>query len=511
MADGKLLTPQDTIDLLNVKAKDLGDDFRVRVFRKRHAGALPESIATLDNAQVVHIANPETWLPKLAGGGPIFTLSVYHMSDSTLPLGGMISVAIPGTPREVDALAPKISGWNGPKTLVWPEVTASRLGEPSYSVAPSLSSFVTAPGTNVPSGGSGGGAFSHEFGMGRDYDRLREQLMAQERALGEERRRMELDGLRREHELRMKEMEMRLTNQPHQKTENSSGGIKDLIAAVAPVVSQMIQAQNEMRMQMMKLDADRASQTQQMLTVLMTKPLIDPAIQGLMDKAKGEQVPQAQMLSQMAEAMGAMTRTTMDLVQTAIDAGLGGRQQEDPPALKAIREGAKAITALMSGYQSSIQQQITGQNPALPAAIPAPQRVSSNGGHGAQVPVEPQPGGFNEMAQATPAVERVPPSIPGALGAIDGMIRAKAPVSQVAQTIINNLSDGGLQMALMAVDGNIDTLIERQFGDWIKSSPANGQYITSLFDEVNRLGTAAGIFDAEAEAESFDSDASAEA
>ena len=119
MAD-KILTPEETISILRERAAKDGDSFRLRIHRISGPAKTPEAVATLDEAEVLHVSSPETWLPRLCGGGPVFLLTVYHTSDPTLPIGQPIRVACQGVPREVDLSAPNKPGWSGPKVIYWP-------------------------------------------------------------------------------------------------------------------------------------------------------------------------------------------------------------------------------------------------------------------------------------------------------------------------------------------------------------------------------------------------------
>src|SRR5215210_5703617 len=110
-----IANPNDAIlQSINDKAKNSGDNFRVRVMRKSTPGLMPDGICTLDGASVVHLAMPETWLPRLCGGGPIYQFQVFHAEDTTRAIPGYLMYQIPGEPKAVDYDALRSPAWQGP-------------------------------------------------------------------------------------------------------------------------------------------------------------------------------------------------------------------------------------------------------------------------------------------------------------------------------------------------------------------------------------------------------------
>jgi len=95
------------------------DAFKVRLHRLTGMGGVPSHIATLEGATLEHLANPEQWIPPLAGGGPVFLLSVVH-AEETLPCANW-RVTLPGAPLDkINLAAVKEPTWKGPPVITYP-------------------------------------------------------------------------------------------------------------------------------------------------------------------------------------------------------------------------------------------------------------------------------------------------------------------------------------------------------------------------------------------------------
>lgn len=533
MAD-KIVSHEETIRLLNERAKAVSDNFYVKVSRRAHLGSMPTMIATFSGAQVVHVANPETWLPRIAGGGPTYLLNVYHADEPTMLVGSplVFSVATENCPpKEIDPLVVKAAGWNGPARLEWPDENAKKYAtpQPSYQIASPSSPVRDSASGNVPGGGPG---MQYQPDFRREFEQLSSERARLERVreeFEERQRQMELDTIRRESEARIREMETKVMHSLQTPKQDASQTIAAMLTAAAPILQQMLASQNETRLAVMKQQEAAAMQQQHMFQMMMQRPSVDPAVekafdrlQNALEKKSNEAVPQTQMLHSMAEAMGTMTSMTMDLVQTAAELNLGGRQQDDHPALKAIKEGVKAMNSLFSGYQQAAnipraQPQPQPQPQQLPAH--AQQQAAFEQAARAQAP---QPAQAPVPARAAPVPARAAPApqgfaefdfanAPGSVvDRLEAMIKAKADPSLVAKTFIDSLDDEDLQKALAEVDGQINELVARRLGAWAMNDAANALYLRTLLKEVNAQGAAAGIFEGEGDDEEEDDEEDSE-
>ncbi len=513
MAD-KIYTADETITLLRAKASDptacpQGDNFRVKVFRRRTGTltGIPEHIVTMGDAQVLHIANPEVWLPRIAGGGN-FMLSVYPAHDPTSPIGSNVPFNYGNEPMrevQVHALAAlvKTQGWQGPLSIVWPvphELTPQQAQDlyTATSMAPSGNPQVHAPQTNVPNGGIQGGPVPFGNGQGFQLSPGYDPHFAQrEREMSEREAKLREEALKRDFELRLKEIEIRYTALVNQATARVDAApkvpeksiIAELAPVLGPVLTQMISAQNEMRLAMLKSQETAAAQQQLLLTTLLSKPTVDPAITKLEDKIERMMESSgddggAKMVHTMADAMSSMTGMMMSTLKAAAEAGFGGGEKQEHPGLMAVREVARAIESFGSSYSGAMKGR-AGPPPAPARQLPPGQRARR-----APVGAEAQAGfaGYAGAQAAQPAR-----SGPNFVDQIERMIRAHHDPHEVALLVGQNLSNPDLQNELAAVGGQIPALMERRLGVWLTEKKENHEYIEALFDELTDMLQAAGI------------------
>lgn len=522
MAEKQMYTPEETISLLNGRAKESGgDNFRIKVFRRRGMSGLLEHIATMTDAQVVHVANPEMWIPRLCGGGN-YVLSVFPSDNPTTALGGHIPYSYQGEARDVVPRSVREPGWQGPAGIVFPE-EREQVGPSVVSVSPgvpgSVPSHVSA--ANVRAGLDAPGAPLSSYSSGPDTWSLvqRERELAdRERKLLEEIGRREAavreERLRAENDAKLREVETRLMrSQPAQ----SGGGINEILTALAPVIGQMIQGQNEMRMQMMKLQADSQAQMQMFMKEVVTaRQGLDPTTATLIEvlKTQANKPAGQEILTQALDAMGGVTRTYAEMLNTVADLNLGGAPQEHP-VLAALKEITTGFKALSKGTRQAARS-------ALPAPAPEPMYPPMPPTFAEQAiarpPVAPppppymQPGpvqapqgqgfaGYPPPATQVGPPQGAPPQVAEmpALLRLESAIRQRMHPTQVATFFVQSVEDPSIQAALAAVGGNIEALIEQRLGEWAMSDPANMTYLQALGAEVMRIGTAAGMIEPDAE------------
>jgi len=498
----------DTLTLLQQIARDKGDNFWIKVLRRRSHAALPDPIAIFADAQVMHIQHPETWLPRAVGGGYL-VLQTFHADDPSTSLGGFIPIHVDTDvfpPKEVDIGVVKSQSWTGPKRLEWPSAKDKEAStQPTLSIGSTFTPPAPLSGNsaanNVPGRGQPGDSiFAAEFAR---LEHERELLRATQRELEIERRRQEIETLRREQMYELKALEAKFTSAAANPTKqpNVAETIAAVLAAAAPIITQMFHGQNEMKLQMLRQQEQASLQNQAMVTALMARPSIDPAMEkaldrmsNMLEKSRAETVPANQMIHNMAEAMGMMTQTTMDLVHTAAEMNLGGGGKEDHPALKAIRQGVRAVTSLVEGYQ----QALTPKNPQ-PTLVPQQASMLQ------QVPQPPMvnavPNQYTAVSKTPQPLAAVPTASPkqngDVLTRLEEMIRAKQSPAAVAEQFISSLSDPVMQTALSAVDGDITELVAQRLGDWVDNS--NAAYLGDVLKEVNARGIKLGIFEENSE------------
>lgn len=519
---------EETLALINVKAKELGDNFQLKVLRKRFAGGLPELVANLADASVAHIINPETWLPRLAGGGPIFVMQVYHAADPNFQVGAPLQVNVPTdgqppkVPSEIDIRAVKAGNWKGPATLLFPTAEEAKRGEANfsgYSVPSSLPPAAPVIGSHaanlVPVAGmtpQPGAISAENAALLHRIQQEREQLERTRAELAEEKHRNELNELRRESDQRMKDFESRITavtTRPAEPKTDLAQMIATLAASLTPLLVEVFKGQDQMKMAMLKSQEQTQAQTQMILLKMLDKPKDDSSermfdkFERIMEKSQATQVPQTTMLHSMMEAMSTITNSTLDLAERAADLNMGGGRPDDHPALKAIKEGVKAVGSLMQGYQGFLPPQAGAGQLGIPGT-PPPQLAPAHA---------PQPGApVVQPAAAAPTVAPPPGQqrVPGntTLEQLENAIKMKLPVDDVARAYVQAIAtkDASVLEALDKSGGDPAQMVTDRLGAHIMQNPDLVPYLNALSEAVNKYGEKAGIFESSQPQEEDDSD-----
>lgn len=512
MAENKIYSTEETITILQHKVKELplGDNFRLKISR-RAGGAnamfssLLQHVVTLMDATVIHIANPETWLPKLLGGGN-YSIAVFAAHEPANPIGSAIHFSYAGEqPHDVDYAAVKAVSWDGPRTIVWPEEPVKK-DQPQnlVSMAPSSSSQnVPAPLTQAQGGGVPGGqsVFGQTIG-----DRSQDQFYAQrERELNEREARIREEAARRENELALQkirnEHEIQLAKiqaQIHQMNQTTQqppapNPLVSILPAIVPLIQTMIQSNNETRMLMIKQQDAAQLQSQQFMQLLLSRPAIDPVFEKLLSRDNGQD--SGQMVHSMVDAMSSMTQMSMEAIRTAAEAG-GGKQENT--GMMVVKEIAKAVEAFATASAGAIKQQQPIRHPLRPPRpvprqfspmAPAPQMpVTPNGNsavaQGLQQPF-PQPG---QPAAAEPQQLR----FDNPVDAIQYMLENRFDPAYVTQFVLEHRNDPTLMIEIQA-NGGIWGLLQARLGiDWLQTDPGNEPYIRDVLNRITAAGQEPG-------------------
>lgn len=508
-------TKEEVIALLSEKAHKDGDNFRVKVFRQSTMGGPIETVATLSSATVRHFDSPEEWVPTLLGGGPIFLLSAYHAGDPTRLLGSIkILVPLDGLPpRASGQIDPSIVGrddWMGPRKLEYPKL-APKNENGAYTALPPAPPTGAVP-PHAPGGGFQPGAgFSVMSQAGDPVHVVKQAQLEQERAalnrqreeLLQAQHKMELDIIRRESDAKLAAIEARLVSAARPSEAPKGPDVVALIGALAPILAPLLQSANESRAALAKMQAESNDKIQALMLRMMDRPAVDPMTEKLMDKMQSmmdsakKDTPQFDTVKQMMETMGTMSTQYMEIVQAAAEMTLGGQQKEDPPVVRAIREGVKMMGAMMAANAQRAAA------PQVPVAIPNPAAYPMPGAPqlaAPQVADAPRPATvvpFNARPIPVAASVANPLAQPAQLPLIDKieqMIRNKADAASVVRIFIANLNEPSVAAAVKAADESVETLFLSRLGDWIQD-PSNEEYVGELMREIERQGKEAGLID----------------
>lgn len=512
------LTNQETVALIAEKAKETGiDQFKVKISRKPMAG-LPMQIATFEDATTEQIANPETWLPRMFGGGPHFIVTAFHVNDKTRPVGGFLNFHLPGEVRRVDPRILTSSDWAGPRQMSFP-----RFERPQDTDITLLSDGLDGAAPQAPaSGRSVGGHFSQVTSTipgtnPADAARLAAaeaklnaaegEIRRREKEVAEDRHRMELERVKAEANAQvaaLREDVKRLAERALAPvTSQGPGTIEVLLDKVLPVALGMMQtvmkdgADQRLALAKMQMDANakQADVQLQILQKLGEKPAVDPLLLDLIRERKGGGFEEAQM-----QMMSTMTQTTLQAVTTAAEVAMMGQGPAEPPSVAIAKQIVKGLQALALAAKSTGTTQPPARNQQLPGTTQPASR---------QLPPQSPP--TNGSAQVQPATRPAQPGQPAAFGGIDvsgidmspgivdrieQAIRNRADVETVVNLILAATKHPEFVAELQKHNGGVMELFSaRGLMDWLRADEANNApYVQRLMQRLQERAAETGAF-----------------
>lgn len=358
---------------LGAKAKETGaDSFYVRVERKGQMG-LPESLTYCEEAELVHLAKPEDWLPSLFGGGS-FILTCFHPSDRTVPLGRLL-YNFKGQPQANWPVLDSAT-WSGPKKVSRPSVQEQHGQTFAETDAP------------APRGWGGASRFQGGFqGYGppppfyppaaspvveKTLEQIRSDSAARDRQFAEARS-------------QDRELFTRLfdkLSQPPPPKSLDGAAIAALITAGTTIVTAFVQSSKEARAEQVRLAAEQAKETRELVKAI-SQPRVDPVIERmlneqrkLVEKLADSGGNENEAMMQQMQVMQQMFGFTTKAMSIAAEAQLGSGEKGGG-LLPAFREAVQALEHIftartqaglkMGGAQGGVQ----GGQPQLPAQAQA--------------------------------------------------------------------------------------------------------------------------------------------
>lgn len=514
------LTVDESLQILQAKIKDLpnGDDLTVKLYRKRGgalgAAGIPDVFAVLSGARLAHVANPEMWIPRLAGAGS-FLMSVYSSDDQVRPLTTYIPFFVEGPSREVDLDAVIDPNWRGPARLDWPERRVpqqQQQGGYSVNLAPPAPPLASAPQTQTSGTGAPGAHFQQPQAAPPIDRHIADWMATKERELAEAKAALELERERLRSEARFAQLEARLTAQaeasravaaappPPPPPAPPKESIADILKAGMPLIQQVLTGQQEMRLEMMKVSQAQQAETRELMKAVLTRPAIDPTMLALIERRDANEQPASAILAQATAAMSTMMENTMLMARQVAESS--GAPAESP-MLTAFREVAGAVekiaTASIQAPKPKPRRQ-AGPPAAVavqpPAAQPPQPTSGAAGGAGAPTNVVPFQRPSEAVVDGGAQVQQlggVDGLEEGLLDRLEQMIRSHEEPAKVAAYLVSIFNSDEFQDALQAADGSIPTLFQVRLGAW-SMDPTNLPYGQALLNQVVEQGTAAGIF-----------------
>lgn len=443
----KIWGHQETLDAIASKTvATTQDSYRVRIMRRRAPHLSPEMVATFDNVSQQQIFGPETWLPRLGGGG-IYEMGVYHMTDTSSQIGGHVKATFGSPPTEVQPEAVLTADWKGPKDLVFPQIRPPSQGittTTGYGPPPPLNTQ-TVGGASVP-------ALAPALASALPSERLEAQRLS---AVSDNLLRQENDLRERGFDLKMERMKAELM--AAQKPNGS--GVMEIVAALSPLVLQFMDARA-------KAD-ERAAVAQQaandrFMAMMSHKPERDPLLDKLLDKSlNAPQKDELQSIKAATEMMGSMATMTMQVLQSNAEL-LQASSPQESPGFKLARQ---AIVAL---------QGILGNVPSV--KMNAPEDIPAEGAEG-------------EKKALPEGEQRVKLNRTEAL---KNAIFNLDPIEKVTVRFLKAYKAKSFQRLANHYGGNLLSLLEGELGEWASEEPEHMTYLQKLIPALFEAGTKAG-------------------
>ncbi len=481
--------------------KAFGDDWRVKVLRKDSPNAIPDVVAVLEDARVQHFQSAETWISRLAGGGPYYELHIWHAKTP----GRMETILklpkIGGPPRTANPEVVRAPGWTGPRLIIFPEPGSGEVSNPGAAPQRTPMAGFPAPSSN---------ASPQEWAS---------WLAQREREVEDKRHKMEIDGQRREHEAAMRRMEERFADMkaiveraahaPPPPRTDFAPILQVVVPAVASIVSTLLAQGQAQRDALLKIEEARSS-----------KPLIPPELLEMVRSQRNDVSDQMKAMGAIHEAHAAASRATLEAQSEANRANMeslaalsrmtvnsatmlmemAGRSGEAPeePWVAALREGARALAALA---QSSIRARVPPRG-----AAPAPGRLpaAGNGRAPASTPPPTPPPSTPPAGEPVPGRAPPPPENPttavagvgdvgpaATLDAVEDLMRTQASPVEVVNLLFRGIQTNPEVGKEIQESGGIENVVEDRLGvDWLDDHPL---YMKGVAEELGRQAEARGV------------------
>lgn len=493
-----MMTNDEILARLAERMKDTaeGDQWRVKVFRKKLGGSYPFPIhlATLDGATLDMLANAEMWLPVLAGGGPLFEIEAFHASDVARFAGGArLRYTVQGDERPVSRDVVKQANWHGPSTVLFPLAS-----DPVLDAGPifqSVNSPVPQPqmgGVTMVAGPAGIPASRFDGGnppwsnpnQAMALTNAMAEIEAMKRDLAARQQREELAAIERKHRMELLELEAKFKSQqqataalPPQKPIGEV--LVGVVAAAAPLLSALMESQKAARAEQQAALAGIQQQNMILMQKALEKPTIDPLMQQMMDrmaKAVEDRPKPGEDLQPILEAFSRMTRMSTNSVAMAADLIARNTGQEEHPAMNIVREVRAAVEAVSEGIKASRIQPPARPPQGPPQYVQAPQQALPPAQQ-SQQPARPSHNGHANGANGPQ--QPVPQTV---LEQIESRIRNYEDHVNVGNQLLDAIAAAEPSVAegMYKAGGSIIDLFQQRLGSWLNADPRNQPYILEL-------------------------------
>lgn len=398
---------EETMKLINDRAREGGDSFTLRVTQKRPGAMISTVILAFRGAGSSHFMTPEAWLPQIVGGGE-YQISASHNSEANERIGSPILLKFDGTPSPRLLIeATRHPAWQGPSDLIYPNVEAQAAagqapapvqqaqqgGQPGTGgpAQPQTQQFggVTftsgwgAPGQAQQAPG-GAPAPMQMHGMSADAASLLQLEARAREEVNRQREHLEKERLEAAFEMKLerakldmqRELSQREAARPAEKPAPAlTEVIPAILSAIGPFWLQIQNANREAAERQAIRDRESQARFDQMAaesrTMMMTfvdklSTRNDPSkeVMQIIEITKMQSAGHAELMSKTVEAMGTMSKISIGMIETMADQLQG---PEANPMLEGIREITKAFGVLSAGTKNGAQKMVTAQQRVMEA------------------------------------------------------------------------------------------------------------------------------------------------
>lgn len=468
------VTAQEVLDHIAEKAKG-GATFRLKVTRRPNAASpIAQHVATFSDATWPMIADAETWLGALAGGG-LYVIQVFDQASSK-HVGTLVPAEIPGPPRPINAAMTKGSGWNGPNLIEAPGSGGNGAIPLSIFQAPDPYGAMPPPRTSAD-----------PTGIGSLFSSQMEELRRRELEVQTQAHRAELEAVKRSADDRARQLQEQLSEvrnalkdlaakpppppPPEKPGIDLEKFIVGALGAVAPLVTAWLESQKSTRAALAAAEEKRAEaaarERHEALEMEEKRLTREAARADAQAKRMDQQMEQfTSFLKMNAEAnkanMESNSIATRQMFQTIANmtelSSKLGQPEESGFNWRDLAAGLLQGFAALKGMPGAPR----------PPGAPSPQLAGA-----------PQP------AQAPVEVDGAPQ-----LDAIEDKIIAKRPPDEIVSDLKACMEAPEVKAEVEAF-GGWPNVFEDRLGSWSKD-PANEPYIAVLIPALS----AAGIFPA---------------
>lgn len=469
------LTMDEALAAIEARAAEKSNSFKVKVFRRVGLAAPLQHIASLEEATVEHLANPEQWLPTLCGGGPIFTLAVCHASE-TVPNITFNPPNLIGAPRDIDPNTVKDPTWKGPTVIIYPSATAKPAPATGPTILEGIQQLLGAPTTTSGSGTRGQDSKDAGGSSGVSAEVLRRlDAEAVTRALAEIQKStaQQIADMRREMAETVKTIAAAVAT-PSRSLAQQIAELAPVIATVAPMLTSILstgreaaaarEAAQREEMARQREQADKARD--EMLKLLAASN----------ERAAASSGDIMKMVTPMVESVSVMGKTMLQQVATMRE--LSSTDQPPSEWVEIAKAGLGALAEVLAAKASAGTPGAPIRPPQLPAGkVPVPP-VPAPAAPVGEAEADPEHAAMIEYLKSASAEE--------ILKHTEEAIKNEADVAELADAFLDAIEvNPAVATAVQAAGGPLQLFRARIGDEWLKG---HLQYAQAL---VAALTTAA--------------------